>query len=229
MTYKRHILSLRHKDLFYKFIPGVLVEFDKLKVLRSEDKPKLLAFEQKKTESTSDLDPLDFMKNWSAPWREESLDHYLGLGWSMGWFMGRSDDRTSATSSVVPSNNSNSLDSNSETKIEGYILAQPILFFGGHTQSLWIETIRAQSEIVFFTLLEAVSKIAKEKHLQQIFFQQSLVQDFETNLAPNLQGHLDSQLNDRPQSHNINGLKLHNLKIEKLSDISFIKTTRWEN
>lgn len=156
------------------------MEFDQLKVLRSDDKPKILAFEAIKQAELND--PLSFMQNWSAPWREESLDHYLNLGWSMA----------------------HSLDS--KTEIKGYVLAQPILFFGGHTQSLWIETIRANSEIVFLTLLDAVTRVAKEKHLQQIFFHQSLVQDFESKSIGN---------------------KLSELKIEKLPEISFIKTTRW--
>lgn len=160
------------------------MEFDQLKVLRPENKSKLIAFEDARIQSSED--PLAFIKNWSAPWREESLDHYLNLGWSMA----------------------HSLDLSPDSKIKGYILAQPILFFSGHTQSLWVETIRAESEIVFLTLLHAVTKIAKEKHLQQIFFQQSLVQDFESYA---------------------NGLNLNELKIEKSSNILFIKTTKWEN
>ncbi len=160
---------------------GARMEFDQLKVLRLDDKPKIIAFEKNK-EAESD-DPLSFMLNWSAPWRDESLDHYLNLGWSMA----------------------HTLEANKD--IKGYILAQPVLFFGGHTQSLWIESIRANSEIVFRTLLDAVTRVAKEKHLQQVFFHQSLVQDFESNS---------------------NGHKLIELKIEKLPEISFIKTTKWQ-
>jgi hypothetical protein len=151
------------------------MEFDKLRVLRFEDKSSILDFEAQK--AASNENPLAFMDNWSAPWREESLDHYLGLGWCMGFFEG--------------------------DQIQGYVLVQPVLFFRGLTQSLWIESVRGATSEIFSTLFEAIIRVSKEKHLQQVFFHQTLFQDFE------------SQANA--------------FKIESLSEFSFVKTTRWQN
>lgn len=153
---------------------GDVLEFEKLRVLRVEDKPDILTYESARS-NTND-NPLAFVDTWSAPWREESLDHYLELGWCMGYF--------------------------EDHKLESYILVQPILFFRGLTQSLWIETIRANSESIFATLLEAVIRVSKEKHLQQVFFHKTLFQDFESQTK--------------------------SFKIESLSEFSFVKTTRWQ-
>jgi hypothetical protein len=142
---------------------GVPMEFDKLRALRMEDKPALQAFEELQVQQQDN--PLAFMDNWSAPWREESLDHYLNLGWSMGHF--------------------------ESAKVQGYVLVQPVLFFKGHTQSLWVESVRASNDI------------AKEKHLQQVFFHQTLFQDFESQTK--------------------------GFKIESHSEFNFIKTTKWQN
>ncbi len=151
------------------------MQFDKLRALRPEDKLLVQAFELKSSEVANN--PLAFMDNWSAPWREESLDFYLNLGWSMGHF--------------------------EQDAVKGYILVQPMLFFKGHTQSLWVETIRTNSELIFATLLEAVVRIAKEKHLQQVFFHQTLFQDFESQQK--------------------------GFKLESLSEFKFIKTTKWQD
>ena len=151
------------------------MEFEKLRALRIEDKPLIEVYEQSRVQAEDN--PLAFMNSWSAPWRDESLDHYLNLGWSMGHF--------------------------ENDKVTGYVLVQPILFFQGHTQSLWVESVRAESEGIFATLLEAIVRVGKEKHLQQVFFQQSLFQDFESAAK--------------------------SFKIESLSEFNFIKTTRWQN
>lgn len=150
------------------------MEFDKLRVLRIQDKQDIINYEAAR--SKSDDDPLSFMDTWSAPWREESLDHYLELGWCMGYHL--------------------------NSTLKSYILVQPILFFRGLTQSLWVETIRSDTEAEFSTLLEAVIRVAKEKHLQQVFFHQTLFQDCESQLT--------------------------SFKIESLSEFSFVKTTRWQ-
>lgn len=158
-----------------------IMKFDRLRVLRIEDKEKIQNFETKKNQDNQD--PLAFMVSWSAPWRDESLDHYLNLGWSMGFF--------------------NHAEMLKRSDLEGYVLVQPILFFRGLTQSLWIESIRADSAEVFSTLLEGILRVAKEKHLQQVFFHQSLFQDFES--------------------------ESNRFKIESLSEFSFVRTTRWQN
>lgn len=150
------------------------LKFNHLKVLRVEDKKEILAFESQM--QSKDLDPLAFMKNWSAPWREESLDHYLKLGWSMAHI--------------------------ENNEVKGYILVQPVLFFGGLTQSLWVELVRASTSEIAESLFEAVIRVSKEKHLQQVFFNSKLLPDFEM---------ISKQFN-----------------IETHSELAFVKTTRWE-
>ena len=170
-----------------------LMKFDKLRVLRSEDREILDQFEVQKIQE--DKDPLGFMKSWSAPWRSESLDHYLNLGWSMGYFEGES--------------------------VQGYILAQPLLFFRGHTQSLWLETLRVQSVSGTFndnisqTLFEALVKVSKEKHLQQVLFHRSLLEDFKC--FSQIFERKEETFQDKEESY-----------IQSDQGYFFIKTTKWE-
>ena len=157
------------------------MEFDRLRVLRIEDKSKVQEFEDNK-QKTQD-NPLAFMDNWSAPWRDESLDHYLNLGWCMGYF-----DRVEEAP---------------DSKLMGYVLVQPILFFRGLTQNLWIESLRADSPEIFSTVFEAITRVAREKHIQQVFFHHTLFQDFET--------------------------EVNRFKLESLSEFSFVRTTKWQS
>ncbi len=93
-------------------------------------------------------DPMEReMFSWNAPWREESLNHYLTTGWSVGLW------------------------SNSEKKeFQGYFLAQPLLFYQGLTQVLWVEHISAVSAVASKILLETATKYARDKHLQSVFY-----------------------------------------------------------
>jgi hypothetical protein len=151
------------------------LEFGRLRVLRLEDKEQVQQYEALKSKESQD--PLGFMKQWSAPWREESLEHYLKMGWCMGYF--------------------------DESTLQGYSLVQPVLFFNGHTQSLWIEVIRAANQAIFSTLFEAAVKVSREKHLQKTFFSKKLFQDFDS---------ID------------NGLK-----IETSDETLFVRTTKWQD
>lgn len=85
--------------------------------------------------------------SWSVKWRREALEHYLKLGWS---FIARRAGQ-----------------------IEGFFLAQPLLFFRGQTQSLWIEHIEATDRTVMSTLLEVAIKVAREKHLQRVLYSET--------------------------------------------------------
>ncbi len=82
--------------------------------------------------------------SWAAPWRKESLEHYLKLGWS---FITRENG-----------------------KVQGYFLAQPFLFFRSQTQTLWVEQVEGTSPEVIDTLVEVAVKVAREKHLQRVLF-----------------------------------------------------------
>jgi hypothetical protein len=86
------------------------------------------------------------IKVWESRFRKESLEHYLKLGWS---FI-------------------------AETKInqhlQGYFIGQPLLFFEGQTQTLWVEDILAETEEIESDLVEIAYKLSKDKHFQKVFF-----------------------------------------------------------
>lgn len=154
------------------------MSFDKLRIIKSAEKALVEGFESKVSAPSSSEDEfsLDFLKNWSAPWREESLNHYLNLGWSMGYFDG--------------------------DQLEGYILVQPILFFKGQTQSLWIESVRFNEPQIGLTLWEAIVKLAREKHIQQVMFDPKATVGLE--------------------------LKSLNYQLHTGYDFHYVKTTKWE-
>lgn len=82
------------------------------------------------------------MKSWEFPWRKESMEHYMNLGWSFVCLEG--DD------------------------ILGYVLAQPLLFFNNWTQSLWVEHLSATNKDVCYQLMDVVVRWSKTKHLQKV-------------------------------------------------------------
>jgi hypothetical protein len=84
-------------------------------------------------------------QSWEAKWRPEALHHYLPLGWS---FIARNESREAV----------------------GFFLGQPLLFFRGQTQSLWIECIEASSAEVSRALIDVAVRVAREKHLQRALF-----------------------------------------------------------
>lgn len=85
------------------------------------------------------------LNSWTARWRQESLTHYLGLGWSFGVFQ--------------------------ENQCRGIILAQPLLFYRGLTQTLWVEELLSETSDAAHLLLETVSKWARDKHFQCVLME----------------------------------------------------------
>ncbi len=83
--------------------------------------------------------------SWNAPWREESLQHYLSTGWSVGLF-------------------------SEQGELKAYFLAQPFLFFKGLTQVLWVEHFFYNSQADFDILKDTVTRYAREKHLQSVMY-----------------------------------------------------------
>lgn len=83
------------------------------------------------------------MKSWDQPWRKESLQHYSQLGWSFVL--------------IDPS-----------SKVQGYILGQPILFFNNWTQTLWVEHLSFEDSDFGYQLMDTVVRWAKTKHLQKV-------------------------------------------------------------
>lgn len=94
---------------------------------------------QRLSERTSD--PLECeMQSWSARWRGEALDHYLSQGWSYGALK--------------------------QHALQGYLLAQPLLFFRGLTQTLWVEHLESYTPEVSYHLLDSAYRWARDKHFQ---------------------------------------------------------------
>ncbi|HEX4922640.1 MAG TPA: hypothetical protein VFV50_01090 [Bdellovibrionales bacterium] len=85
---------------------------------------------------------------WHAPWRRESLEHYLPKGWCFGAWR-----KTSGSEELA-----------------GYFLAQPLIFFRGYTQTLWVEHLAAADENVKLELIELARRYGRDKHLQSVLF-----------------------------------------------------------
>lgn len=85
---------------------------------------------------------------WNSRFRKESLEHYLKLGWSF----------------IAEDDSQNCL---------GYFLGQPLLFVEGHTQTLWIEDVQAQSPEISAELIEISYKLCRDKHFQKVILSPS--------------------------------------------------------
>lgn len=92
--------------------------------------------------------------SWNAPWREESLNHYLATGWSAGI-------------------------RDKDGRLIAYFLAQPLLFFRGLTQVLWVEHVCAPDPQHREQLLDIATRYSREKHLQSVFVRQEPLADLE--------------------------------------------------
>lgn len=120
-----------------------------IKILTLEEFQDIIDFEK------AQLTGNDFekeMSTWHARWRRESLEHYLPQGWS---FVKRDSKENGK-------------------KIRAYILCQPLLFFEGWTQSLWVEHVSALSTPEGVEMIEIAYRWARDKHLQKVFFNTQL-------------------------------------------------------
>lgn len=118
---------------------GMNPAFD-MRVLLPDHKDTLQAF-SKANLAKSISDPMELeMQSWTAPWRSESLDHYLKQGWSYGLFV--------------------------KGDLRAYLLAQPFLFYRGLTQTLWIEHIEGGSTEEMLALVDTAYRWARDKHFQ---------------------------------------------------------------
>lgn len=114
-----------------------------VRIMLPEHKEILMAFAKRRLGETL-AEPMEReMASWTARWRAEALDHYLPLGWSFGCFQG--------------------------DELLGFVLGQPLVFFRGHTQTLWIEHLEATDQAVNHLLLETAHRWARDKHFQCVF------------------------------------------------------------
>ena len=118
------------------------MDFKTLELTHLEE---ILEFELKKL-AEAEPDPVEReFQSWHSKWRRESLQHYLPLGWS---FVCRGDSND----------------------LLGYFLAQPLLFFDGQTQALWVEHLHFQSLAIRDELCQLAYKLGREKHFQRVYF-----------------------------------------------------------
>lgn len=112
--------------------------FPELQILSLQELAEVQAYARARADSSNPF------AEWSAPWRAESLEHYLRLGWSMS--------RRDAATGVL----------------QGYILAQPFLFWRGQTQTVWIEHVDGDTPMVRDELVDTIVRIGREKHMQRV-------------------------------------------------------------
>lgn len=116
-----------------------------IQILDSADVDSIRKLEIKKLEASVPDEMEREMLSWNAPWREESLQHYLATGWSVGLF-------------------------SEQGELKAYFLAQPFLFFKGLTQVLWVEHFSYNTESEFEVLKDTVTRYSREKHLQSVMY-----------------------------------------------------------
>ncbi len=118
-----------------------------IRILLESDQDTVMAFARHQLEKT-ETEPMDIeMKTWVARWRAEALAYYLPQGWSFGVYAGG--------------------------KLRGFLLAQPLLFYRGLTQTLWIEELIFEGPASGELLLETAYKWARDKHLQCVLLEGS--------------------------------------------------------
>ncbi|MAE73542.1 MAG: hypothetical protein CL675_05560 [Bdellovibrionaceae bacterium] len=119
-----------------------------IKVLQAADLDTIMTLEKSWLQNV-ESDPMrQEMISWKALWRKEALEHYLPLGWSFGLW------------------------SQDLSQLKAYLLAQPLLFFRGMTQTLWIEHIGAQEDGCKTQLIDVAYRMSRSKHFQAALYYQ---------------------------------------------------------
>lgn len=132
------------------------------------DLPEIHEYEKKKLQEAVPDEMEREMQMWHAKWRKESLEHYLPSGWC---FIARNPN--------LPS------DVSSEGQLIGYFLAQPLLFFNGQTQSLWVEHLSYSSLQARDELCDLAYRLSREKHFQRAYFPNNpSIQNAISNMKP---------------------------------------------
>jgi hypothetical protein len=127
-----------------------------VRVIQPADLEEIVDFEKNKLRETVADEMERELQSWNARWRQESLNHYVPMGWS---FLVRDRSQKSAFSS--------------EGLLVGYFLAQPLLFFDGNTQTLWLEHLQYSTLQGRDELCELAYKLSREKHFQKVLFPES--------------------------------------------------------
>ena len=124
-----------------------------LHVAQLDNLDEILDFENKILKNKIPDESERMIASWNLRSRKESLEHYLNIGWS---FIARDTHLKSHQFQDGP--------------IAGFFIAQPLLFFDGFTQSLWVEHISFETLEARDQLCEMAYKLGREKHLQKVYF-----------------------------------------------------------
>jgi hypothetical protein len=116
-----------------------------LRVIQPTEIDEILEYENRRLTELVPNETDRMFQAWHSRWRKESLEHYIPQGWS---FLARDVDNS----------------------LIGYFLAQPLLFFDGQTQSLWVEHLQSSSLQARDSLTELAYKLSREKHFQRVYF-----------------------------------------------------------
>lgn len=117
-----------------------------IRILLPTDADQILNYARRKL-GAEIKDPMELeMAAWTARWRAEALAHYLPQGWSFGAFAA---DQT----------------------LTGYLLGQPLLFYRGLTQTLWVEDLGFDDVAVAKALMDVAYRWARDKHLQCVLLE----------------------------------------------------------
>ena len=130
-------------------------------IAQPEDLEVIYQFAENKMAEVTTDEIERMMKIWNSRFRKEALEHYLKLGWSF------------IAAEAVESKDT-STDSAATRKIVGFFIAQPVLFFQGQTQSLWVEYIIAKNLEIKKELVEIAYKLSRDKHFQQVLFPEEI-------------------------------------------------------
>lgn len=139
------------------------------RIAQAEDLENIYIYAENKLKNEISDDMERMMAVWESRFRKEALAHYLQLGWS---FVAEKFDLDSDLSREKNSHKKY------ENKICGFFLGQPLLFFQGQTQTLWVEYILADDLKIKAELVEIAYKLSRDKHFQQVLFPEN-VQELE--------------------------------------------------
>lgn len=124
-----------------------------LRIIQPAEIEELMDFEIRKLVEQVPNETDRQIHSWNARWRRESMEHFIPQGWS---FLARDPAQHSLYSR--------------DGLLVGYFLAQPMLFFDGMTQSLWVEHLSYSSLQSRDELCELAYKLSREKHFQRVYF-----------------------------------------------------------
>lgn len=124
-----------------------------LRIIDIAEIDEILDFESRKLKEHFPDEIERSIQSWHSKGRRESLEHHFPRGWS---FLARDQSQPSEFSP--------------DGLLVGYFVGQPLLFFDGQTQSLWIEHLQYSTLQARDELCDLAWRLAREKHFQRVYF-----------------------------------------------------------